>query len=160
MKHFLLLTIFLSVSITDILACTCIGTDTVKEARKESNSVFLGEVISIDTIRTIDTIGVVGDFVDVKETSIIKYSFKVVETFKGKEKAIVVVFTDGNGDDCGFTFLENKKYIVYAKWNKNIIKKKRVLYTNRCMRTRTFSETEYNEIKKLRRFCNRRKSSK
>jgi hypothetical protein len=92
------------------IACSCIGKEDVKQARKKADAVFLGSVITVEQLQ-VSVIGVFTQFpIYVK-----RYTLQVERSFKGKSVPDTVVIVTGVGSgDCGFVFKLNERYVVYG----------------------------------------------
>lgn len=133
--------------ISDVYPCTCIGDATLKQAFKYTDVVFSGKVISIEE-------EVWYDVYNIKHVER-KVTFLVDGYFQGNlHKDTIQIYTGLDDGDCGFLFLLNMKYIVYADFEKrlNTDQKKKYLYTDICHRTCEFNNKEFEEINKIKRF--------
>ena len=126
------------------LACSCIGKGRFDIQFKESDVVFSGKVIRLDTVSYADSTPVY--FPGKVEHSIHRYArikavFQIEERFKGLAKSgdFVAVFTEVESNRCGFLFEVDKDYVVYCKSQDKIFnsepKRKKFLYTDKCQRT-------------------------
>ena len=125
-------------------ACSCIGKGKFDMQFKESDVVFSGKVIRLDTVSYSDTTPVyVVENVkySVHHYARIKAVFQIEERFKGLNKGcnFVVVFTEVESNMCGFLFEVDKDYVVYCKIQYKLFrqepKRKKFLYTDKCRRT-------------------------
>lgn len=134
-----------------ILACSCIGSSTVKSAIKYTEAVFVGRVVSKEEFTsreefvTKDTTGI--------KFRLVRYSFEVKTVYKGKiSKDRVEVVTGLGLGDCGFGFTIGQDYIVYASYklqnNGSHHIKSKHLETDDCTRTRLYQLEEITELKK------------
>ena len=126
-------------------ACSCIGgKPNVDEATKSSDLVFKGKLID-KKIFIIDTLW--------PGEKMIRYTFKVESTFKGKIKHKISIVTGLGNGDCGYRFELGKEYIVYSKKEKIELplenKIKKFFVTDICTRT-TYKVKE--EEKKLKAY--------
>lgn len=129
-------------------ACTCIGERSITYDFNTSSKVFCGQIISKKLI-----------VYNVDSTfSIRKNEFKVkiLIKYKGRfRKKYLKILTGLGGGDCGYDFILNKKYIIYAQIENNYCslcnKVAKYLSTDACTRTREFIESENAELKKLRK---------
>ena len=134
-------------------ACTCWGESNVKNAMKYSNSVFKGKVIASERVSLFPEklLGTFWEY-DTIFYKKMKYTFEVVEIYKGKETVDTLIVYSGFGDgDCGYTFHIGNEYIVYATWNKTLKESNRstplrFLETDICTRTQPFNIDEAQEI--------------
>lgn len=100
-----------------VYACSCLAPATddlrilVTDAHKNSTAVFSGEVVEI-----------------VEKDVHVEVKFRIEKSWKGGVKD-VIIRTGFNSGDCGFQFVEGKKYLVYASGEKNNLR------TNLCTRT-------------------------
>ncbi|WP_246942875.1 hypothetical protein [Bacillus pinisoli] len=85
-------------------ACSCIPSLPVKEELKSVQSVFSGEVLSIETDPS----------PDYKPN---KVTFKVSEIWKGENKSEITIYTARDSEACGFEFMQGVSYLVYATEN-------------------------------------------
>jgi hypothetical protein len=115
------ITILLGFTRLEARACTCelpFGNLTlkqqVKKAKKQSQAVFVGEVIQI--IQKPESYGV-------------SVKFRVGNVWKGKLSKEVTIFTGLGGGDCGYRFEVGESYLVYASGSNEH------LSTNICQRT-------------------------
>lgn len=88
-------------------ACSCLEpTDESKaEALKNASVIFYGKVISIDNSS------------EEKPFPKIKVKFHVLRAWKGVEKNEIVVTTPSATSACGYNFVKNETYTVYANGN-------------------------------------------
>jgi hypothetical protein len=119
------------ISWTEARACTCdlpllnlTLRQQVKKAQKQSQAVFVGEVMQINPE---------GYGVSVK--------FRVESVWKGKLTQEVIIFTGHGGGDCGYQFEVGESYLVYASGSNES------LSTNICQRTAP--QSEHGDIKLL-----------
>ena len=136
-------------------ACTCWGDSNVKNAMKYSNYVFTGKVIASERVSLFPE-SLLGTFWDYEFSRIfykkMKYTFEVLEIYKGKQTADTLIIYSGFGDgDCGYTFHIGDDYIVYATWNKTLKESDhstplKFLETDICTRTQPFNIDEIKEI--------------
>jgi hypothetical protein len=110
-------------------ACDCVNAGPPCKAFKATPNVFTGRVTKISTIH-------------VKLQSGDEYPqhlvlLQIERNYRGQEgKSTVEVVTGEGGGDCGFSFEEGKRYLVYAYPHPATGK----LYTGICQRTRLLSE--------------------
>ena len=89
-------------------SCSCIGDNSVKQEIKNSNEVFLGEVVNIDTIKLHFHEGNIYFFR-------LKVDIRVISIFKGRLNSGFISVYSGIGDgDCGYSFQLGKEYLIYA----------------------------------------------
>ncbi|UKN01992.1 hypothetical protein K6119_00490 [Paracrocinitomix mangrovi] len=140
---------------------------TVQEGIKQSDHVFTARIISVDTIQLIDSVQIRDKIngIDVirergKPTlQIAHYKLVVNEVFKGNlKKDTIDLYTDNQVSNCGFRFILNQDYIVYAtNFNMQLLDagvadyypklNKAVIWTNCNSRTRKRSQSEIKRIK-------------
>jgi hypothetical protein len=149
MKYFFLLSI-LVLSFNTGFSCSCIHTAeyTLKKEYKETDLVFKGNVIKIDTV-------------EIKASELnysrdeIWYTFKITENFKGKKKNKTVRIRSGNidWDDCKYEFKINESYVVYANHplKEDFKKNKSILETTNCTNTGEAKEEKILEVKNLKK---------
>ncbi len=112
-----------------IAACDCANAGPPCKALKATPNVFTGRVTKISTIH-------------VKLQTGDEYPQRLVllqieRNYRGQEgKSAVEVVTGDGGGDCGFSFEEGKRYLVYAYPHPATGK----LYTGICQRTRLLSQ--------------------
>lgn len=94
-----LLTIFIILLYsTHVLACSCAPPRDAKTSLELSKAVFKGKVIEISKF---------GKFK-------LKVRFDVEKNWKGPLNKQIEVITESTGASCGYNFVENENYIVYA----------------------------------------------
>jgi hypothetical protein len=91
----------------------------VKKAQKQSQAVFVGNVIQV--LQRPEAFGV-------------SVKFRVERVWKGKRSQEVTIFTGQGGGDCGYRFEVGESYLVYAYGSNES------LSTNICQRTAPRSE--------------------
>ncbi|MFO7867912.1 MAG: hypothetical protein R6U95_01270 [Bacteroidales bacterium] len=151
---------------SDVYACSCQGESTVKGAIKSSAFVIVGEIISRDFINIPDSIMIRQNFNDSLAHKfypyvhrISKYKIQIEKVYKGKTvKDTMEIYTGNGGGDCGYRFKVGEKYIVYGvKENYfgmlnndyDYSKGEECIWTNICMRTTNYDESEINEIENI-----------
>lgn len=150
MRIFGLLLFFFFLVSQNTFGCSCFGKRSVSDELKKSDAVFVGEVLGCEKF-------IVSDEVTKIDLTFAKIVFSVDEYYKAIykwPKEIVVVSGIGGGD-CGFEFIEGRKYIVYSvlinRYYSKGQRKKKFLYTDICSRTCELNETELKEIIKIRK---------
>jgi hypothetical protein len=136
--------------ISELLACSCIGNDSVKEAVKKSDAVIVGTIISQKLMSELHT------ELYPPATPIMQYSFVCETIYKGVISSDTIsIFTGIGNGDCGVKFTVGEKYIIYGQketyFTNNAIplpKGKNILWTHSCSRTRVFRQEEIIGIKK------------
>lgn len=99
-KILLIFTLAVLASIGAAFACSCFAGESVEDKFNRSDSVFTGQVISIEES---------GDYYDV--------TFEVGKMYKGNFTVDKIVKTHQSSATCGYNFELNENYLVYA--NKN-----------------------------------------
>ncbi|KAA0546378.1 hypothetical protein FZW96_16920 [Bacillus sp. BGMRC 2118] len=84
-------------------ACSCMAPGTVEEEFNRANSVFSGKVIRIEENSS-----------SPDNLTPIKVVFEVKNTWKGTQDSEVAVYTGTDSASCGYSFVQGKKYLVYA----------------------------------------------
>ncbi len=140
-KIFLVVGLFFIVNYS--FACSCIGgKPNVDEAMNTSDLVFKGKLIE-KKIFVIDTLW--------PSKKMIKYTFKVEKSYKGKKKYKITIVTGLGHGDCGYRFNLGIEYIVYAKKEKIVLplenKIKKFFVTDICTRTTYKVKEEGKKIK-------------
>jgi hypothetical protein len=100
-------------------ACSC-AADTPKGYARKADVVFTGIVKSVSSA---DDDGTLGD-------DDVKVRFRVKTVYKSKAARATTIRTNESEAACGFTFVEGKRYTVFAQ------KAKRRLSTNLCSGTK------------------------
>jgi hypothetical protein len=118
-------------------ACSCIGLESAKLAKRHADLVIHARVVGEKFISIPYKIEGMA-----RETHIrmAQFDLEVIKTYKGRAGRQILTITTGfGGGDCGFLFELDKEYIVYAsqrtKYNfaDDVVPK--YLYTDICMRT-------------------------
>ncbi|HEU4507202.1 MAG TPA: hypothetical protein VFR78_03120 [Pyrinomonadaceae bacterium] len=126
-KHLLPLALLLILGTFEVAsACTCVRPDPPCGEYGQADVIFLGRVVgSAERKSYTDDSG--------KKTvyDVGRIRFLVQESFKGESGYEVEIHSGTGGGDCGFWFLRNESYVVYA----NRSSENNKLYTNICMRT-------------------------
>ncbi|MBO9703144.1 MAG: TonB family protein [Sporocytophaga sp.] len=137
--------LILSIVSSEILACNCVETNTVKDEIKNSDAILVGRIIERDPVELYDSIPA------------LKFKLVVDAFYKGQlTNDTVLIFTGANSVACGYEFEKGFKYIIYANNHKvkELNKKqenfapKNIFYTTNCSRTRLHDMTEIKEIEK------------
>lgn len=158
MKHFrqLLLTGALLLCAPTLLACSCKGKASVKEARRRADAVLLVRVVSEQAV-TIERFKEDG----VRPIALMRYIVEVEATFKrGSTRAgdVVVLYTGMANGDCGFPFAVGERYVVYGSGDypmaDSFIADKPltgsgIYWTDICTRTCAFQEEEVKQLTEL-----------
>lgn len=147
--------------VSELLACSCVGQDSVKEAVKKSDAVVVGTIISQEFM-------LYGDISEdtvmrmlEKElyphiTPIMQYSLVCKTVYKGKiTRDTIAIFTGIGNGDCGVRFTVGETYIIYGQKEPYFAtdaiplpKGENILWTHRCSRTRVFQQEEISDIEK------------
>ena len=98
---------------TDALACSCARPQPVPDALDDATRVFVGSVTDIEDVDAFHQ----------------RVTFRVTEHFKGSAVESVELVTAKSSVMCGYPFLENGSYVVYAQGEEG------VLGTGSCSRT-------------------------
>ncbi|TQR21538.1 hypothetical protein [Psychrobacillus vulpis] len=102
-------------------ACSCVESPSPEKALLQTEVVFRGKVMEIQESQEDNgyvTKGVL---------------FEVLESWKGIDQSQVIIRTGSGGGDCGYPFVENAEYIVYA--NNSEMYGERTLTVITCSRT-------------------------
>jgi hypothetical protein len=146
LKQALALALSLALSLPTVKACTCIGQENVKQARKRADVVVLGKVIRGE--RLVITIAD-----DTLLTSVVmRYAIIVERSFKGRIRGDTMIVYTGSGDgDCGYEFEAGQRYLIYGDRDPHYSLKrtastslygKNIIWTDICTRTRPYDESE------------------
>jgi hypothetical protein len=106
-------------------ACSCAGPSTVEEEFQRQTAVFSGKVITIN-----------------KTNNGLKITFEVDQAWKGEVGKKLSVYTAMFSASCGYEFMENERYLVYAFGDMN------KLQVGLCSRTK-FLSTAAEDLKAL-----------
>lgn len=133
----------------NVWACSCIGTNNVKQELKESDLVFSGKILS-KNVFTVNDNNLPSGF-DLKKA---EYIVLISEIYKGHlTNDTLNVITGVGGGDCGLEFSVGVDYIIYAAYKNKYFERgqqiKRFVFTNICTRTKPIDK---NEIRKIKRF--------
>ena len=111
-------------------ACKCATPGPPSEELLNSDLVFSGRVISIQSIDGVD--GAASDpDPEVPDFGVYSVEFDVETVWKGTVLETMYLTTNRDSASCGFTFAEGTSYVVYAQDD---------LIVHRCSRTRLLSE--------------------
>ena len=90
--------------------CTCIGTSDVNTAVKIAQLVVTGKVIGRKEI-VVDSDTMIPDF----SIKMIDYTIVISKVYKGNAGKDTIIIRTGYGNgDCGFRFIINQNYLIYA----------------------------------------------
>lgn len=102
-------------------ACSCAELSSVEEAFERSAAVFSGKVLDIKKKKSL------------KGYTYKSVLFEVTNTWKGVEQTQIIIITGEGGGDCGFNFIEENEYLVYA--NESTMYGAKSLVSSMCGRT-------------------------
>ena len=102
-----------------VFACSCLAGQSQEAAFEEADAVFSGQVLSIDAVGGAYTV-----------------TFDTGVVWKGTEQRMYEVVTADNSAGCGYTFVEDAWYVVYAHEGEG-----EVLSTGLCSRTALLGES-------------------
>lgn len=104
-----LLYMLVALGLAQTHACSCVGEEDVRHARKHADAVFAGKVINAEKLEVTSQVGEIPNF----KEPVMRYTLLVERWFKGRiSKDEVIVFTGMGGGDCGYEFELNKSFIV------------------------------------------------
>jgi hypothetical protein len=167
-KSILIYFLVLLFSTQEILTCTCVGGQYVKDKLKLSNLVIIGKVLNYEKIEIVDTLfkegtkkrdGKIISPIFLK-SYYIKFNIEKLKLLKGKYKldTIQVFSRNGNGT-CGSVFEENTTYVLYLQKGRIFSKIfdgiKEYYSTNICMGNTMEVESE---LKKILKYLKLKKS--
>lgn len=149
MKYLLLIGIFWLQS-NSILACNCVGKDTITTAFLHSDYVFLALILSKEKVIVKDK-NLPSGFVMER----MKYKVRLIEKYKGELKQNIVDIVTGIGNgDCGYNFKTGRRYIIYSVTKNKYFDKGEdtdiYFYTDVCSRTRENNYIERRRLNKIR----------
>lgn len=108
-KGFLIFLCLLAVSVSiqafplNANACSCAEPRAVEPELERSDAVFSGKVLSVKEKRQVN---------GYMSKSVL---FEVDRTWKGPETSQLIIVTGLGGGDCGYDFIEDREYLVYAQ---------------------------------------------
>jgi len=126
---FLAVLIFYFLPAAKAQACSCRAPTTTAKAFKRSVAIFRGKVIKIST-PSLDRIGVT-------HTGAQRVKFEIVKQWKGEPSDITVVVTQLTAEECGFTFEDQKEYLVY------VVAEPKQIQTGICSGTKSVVDAEH-----------------
>lgn len=161
------LIIFFSVGLSHpISGCSCIGQRLVEQEIKHVDAVIVGTILNKEIITLTDS--ALTKILNLDSTTrnllmniltIARYELFVQDFYKGRvTNDTVTIYTGIGGGDCGIDFEVGKKYIVYgeneapygdANYNSIFSSPNNIIWTNICLRTTYYTETEITEIEKF-----------
>lgn len=102
-------------------ACSCVPPGTPAEELTQSDAVFQGRVVSVQTPnKPIES-----------SADVTTITFETSKAWKGQITPTLTLTTPGSSASCGVTFEQGQEYVVYAHLNEG------KLTTNLCSRTNT-----------------------
>lgn len=104
MKKIIVLFAIFILSITSVIACSCIAPGSPPEEREKAAAVFQGRVIELDDNR----------FSSTNPTT--KVKFQVTKVWKGGIGTEHIIETSTSSAACGYNFELGEEYIVYTSW--------------------------------------------
>lgn len=129
---------------SNIFACECVPLKSLADELSNSELVFTGKVVHINSPKSTKISGNIGVFIEGKEitgislTAPTSIKFRIIQNLKGTISTRYVTITTFSGCcDCGFTFQKNTEYLVYAYKNDE-----GRLETSVCTRTKLKSQAE------------------
>ncbi len=129
-KHFVTV-LFILFAFDAAYACTCVPPRPPCAYYGESDAIFLGRVVgSVERKTYVDSDG------DKTVYDVGTIRFLVQENYKGAPGYEIEIHSGTGGGDCGYWFLRNESYVVYAYRNREDNK----LYTSICTRTAPVSD--------------------
>ncbi|MBN8679064.1 MAG: DUF4932 domain-containing protein [Chitinophagales bacterium] len=147
-------------------ACSCIGESTVKGQLKQMDAVLVGTVIASEYVQllpnkqTLELIARDSTQANryMREIYVAKYTVLVEKIYKGKHiRDTVYIYSGRGGGDCGYRFKAEERYIIYGE-KKNYFdglfeqfvypEGKNIYWTNICLRTTEYNESEIKELEK------------
>lgn len=124
----------------ELIACSCMGSESVKEAFKRSQVVFYGTVVSCEPFE-LKRQPLGEGFIEIYNHY--EVAFEVTEWFKGTPTEIQLIYTGTGGGDCGFNFQTGQQYIVYASQEGVYMELgQSKMETNICDRTNHLKESQ------------------
>lgn len=120
MRKIICLLVLMIVASNIAYACECGMPETPSIGLFNADAVFTGKVIQI--------------YKSKDNKYILDVKFKILKIYKGVLDDFVVINTTVRGPSCGFPFVKNEEYLIYAYSRKGI------LSTNICSRTKKLSE--------------------
>jgi hypothetical protein len=139
LQHFTIATLVLGALIHagPAAACSCNTTTSACQATVDGSVVFVGTVLSIDAVMGRD------------HRLQRRVQFEVVESFNGVTTPSVDIENDAL-DDCGYAFVVNQRYLVFANRDGKV----GPLTTGICTRTRALEDAKQ-DLEYLREFASR-----
>lgn len=143
------------------VACSCIGEQDVRSAKKQADGVFIGTVVRSERLPMHPR-----DDMPFFQQYMMRFTVLVERSFKGRTFRTnaptdsVIIYTGEGGGDCGFQFKIGERYIIYGVENDEVRKqwmadkplfRRGIYWTNICMRTRPYEEEEVKTLEALSR---------
>lgn len=126
-KHFLPVALLLVLGTFEVTsACSCMTPDPPCGEYGEADAIFLGRVVG-----SAERKSYTDDNGNKTVYDVGRIRFLVQESFKGVSSYEVEIHSGTGGGDCGYWFLRNESYVVYAYRSSETNK----LFTNICTRT-------------------------
>ncbi len=88
-------------------ACSCAPVGSPQQELAAAAAVFAGRVIQVEVPPSVGGI--------VSSADPVKVTFEVFEVWKGPVEPFIQIVTARNGASCGYQFLANTDYLVYAR---------------------------------------------
>jgi hypothetical protein len=172
MKTILLAVLLLLLRISTVQACSCINAggsekQKVKAAYRQDALIFVGRVVSVETVLTTDTVRVADtgpverQFQYIRH-EMLRYTFAVSQQLKGKAAGpTVLVSTETSSSSCGKEFKVGSEQLVYAF----LVSQKESRYggppeditpyyaTSLCNRNQELSQVKQAELKQLKKLA-------
>jgi hypothetical protein len=108
----IIVSIFFLLIAQPLIACSCIGEETPKQAKKSSDLVVIGKIIASKRVAfPFASEAFVGDSIDFMD-----YTLVVSKIYKGKAITDTLIIRTGFGHgDCGIEFILGEEYLIYGK---------------------------------------------
>ncbi len=156
-----------------VVDCSCDFAG-IEQGFKGSKLVFWGKADSISYVTLKETMDIVkaenleGKIVNNKKTYlespwIAKVEMRVIKVFKGQKSTKKhIIYTSKMGASCGFRFIKNKEYFIYASDKSYLyrslsanesdlenLEKLNTFWTNQCTNTGIYNKEEAKILRKL-----------
>jgi hypothetical protein len=145
----------LAFGVDSAFACSCIGEESVQQARKRADAVVVGTVVAVERLE-VSYPGLLTHFPIYAN----RYTVLVEHTFKGRNAAdTIIIVTGQGGGDCGYQFEVSKRYVIYGSrdngagespWAEKPVTGRGIYWTSICTRTRAYDESEIKELEALK----------
>lgn len=146
MRNSIYIIIALLLTTLNSFGCSCFGTETVKQAFRESDVVIYGEVVSKGKHNLSKEL----HYGDTIEWFTNEVTIKVTTNLKSGGAEFVTIYTGMGDGDCGFNFQIGKSYLVYA--NNETQDGEELLRTNICTRTAEVT-SDFDELTTLKKLA-------